>query len=365
MQDQLKEGVIPVPNLKAEEQGFINAGIEILVSQPMQDYVGTKRAVTTTKIENYGLMFLNYVLKVMMSPEYVFRESFPLDFQLVSTWDAEDEDLQKPNNFTHWFDQAFTRVKPQPDGPPKYTLIINFSTYAFFQMFLEQDDPKLLWLKFVKEQLIPVIKHEYTHVYQEMKMWASKNKFTDKYYNSVLQSEGQTNRFWQIYFSDPAEITAHARQAVEIFLGQGGTPEEFIRLAKTQQGQEQLADADNYPAQSYSGQNVFPAGDPTPKRFWKTAYLIASQMIDPSMNEKVVKRQGQFCVISHKSKRKFGCYDTKEEADARLRQIQHFGRQQNASMIPELHNLLKESDAQQAVRTILSTIRFTSENNDN
>lgn len=71
----------------------------------------------------------------------------------------------------------------------------------------------------------------------------------------------------------------------------------------------------------------------------------------PEMDEKVVKRNGQFCVISDKSKRKFGCYDNKEDAEKRLKQIQFFGRQ-NAS-IERLHTLLTESTDQEVLSTLI------------
>jgi len=42
------------------------------------------------------------------------------------------------------------------------------------------------------------------------------------------------------------------------------------------------------------------------------------------LEKRVVRRGDQFCVLDETSGRSFGCYDTKSEADARLRQIERF-----------------------------------------
>lgn len=39
---------------------------------------------------------------------------------------------------------------------------------------------------------------------------------------------------------------------------------------------------------------------------------------------KVVKKDGKWCVESHKTGKSFGCYDTKAQAEARLKQIKSF-----------------------------------------
>ena len=39
---------------------------------------------------------------------------------------------------------------------------------------------------------------------------------------------------------------------------------------------------------------------------------------------KIVKRKGRWCVISEKSKRSLGCYDSKKNAVTRLRQVEFF-----------------------------------------
>jgi hypothetical protein len=38
----------------------------------------------------------------------------------------------------------------------------------------------------------------------------------------------------------------------------------------------------------------------------------------------IVRRQGKYVVLSHDGKRKFGTYDTKEEAKKRLQQMEMF-----------------------------------------
>lgn len=41
----------------------------------------------------------------------------------------------------------------------------------------------------------------------------------------------------------------------------------------------------------------------------------------------IKKQDGQFCVVSEDGSRSFGCYDTKEEAERRLRQVEYFKHQ--------------------------------------
>lgn len=46
----------------------------------------------------------------------------------------------------------------------------------------------------------------------------------------------------------------------------------------------------------------------------------------PIQRERIVSREGRFCVVSEDGSRSFGCYDTESEAEARLEQVERFKR---------------------------------------
>jgi len=46
----------------------------------------------------------------------------------------------------------------------------------------------------------------------------------------------------------------------------------------------------------------------------------------------IVKRGDKWCVESHKTGRSLGCYDTRPEAEARLKQVQRFKNKYRVKM---------------------------------
>ena len=66
------------------------------------------------------------------------------------------------------------------------------------------------------------------------------------------------------------------------------------------------------------------------------------------INEFITKKDGKWCVISHKDKdpqKTFGCYDTEKEAKDRLKQIQYFAHQNESSFTSDYYNTINQRDS--------------------
>jgi len=192
------------------------------------------------------------------------------------------------------FDKWIITANAKPSEDKESTINIFFSQDMFVSWFFLYtvhglDELDAVWNSFVMRDLMPTIKHELTHLYQIKKMWLNGKKFTEIYYQTILKREGRSSYFWQSYFGDKQEITAHAVEAIEIARGLGIKENSMLEMIKTTQGVSKLQNLGVKPLSLYI--EVFPSPThPVRKRFFKTlTQILQLRLTELSLEEKIVK----------------------------------------------------------------------------